>query len=93
MPQKKSTTTYMKGTQRRKVSKSSRIKLMPIRKAAKGAAEEGKQESLGRMSVKRLDSSEAAARAEPKAEKLTRLMRKGYRKGYRVKSTRGGSRR
>jgi hypothetical protein len=29
----------------------------------------------------------------PKAKALTRLMRKGYRKGYRVKSTRGGSRR
>ncbi len=28
----------------------------------------------------------------PKARKLTSLMRKGYRKGYRVKSTRGGRR-
>jgi hypothetical protein len=35
----------------------------------------------------------AAEGRTPKARKLTSLMRKGYRKGYRVKSTRGGSRR
>ena len=66
--------------------------------------EEGRQEFL-QDSAQRKIKRESRVKLMPirekgkgpgrttKARKLTSLMRKGYRKGYRVKSTRGGSRR
>lgn len=96
------------------IKEKGRVKLMPIRKPAKGrnlitkaglnpfkgsrrqlagAAEEGKQEALQDSAQRKVERESRSLGRTPKAKNLTRLMRKGYRKGYRVKSTRGGSRR
>lgn len=51
---------------------------------------------IEKKKFKRFEKKDLKGAAEegrtPKARKLTSLMRKGYRKGYRVKSTRGGRR-
>ena len=75
------------------IKKPNRPITLPIRKAAKGAAEEGKQERLQASAFRKIKRESRSLGRTPKAKNLTSLMRKGYRKGYRVKSTRGGSRR
>lgn len=52
-----------------------------------------KIEEKGRVKVMPIREKGKGPGRAHKARTLTRLMRKGYRKGYRVKSTRGGSRR
>jgi hypothetical protein len=65
------------------IKKESRAILLPIQKR--------EHKYFSKKPLKERSSSGEGR--TPKARKLTSLMRKGYRKGYRVKSTRGGSRR
>jgi hypothetical protein len=69
------------------IKTSNRAKLLPLIEKKKFKRFEKKDLKSGRQ------EGLASEGRTPKARKLTSLMRKGYRKGYRVKSTRGGSRR
>jgi hypothetical protein len=78
-----------------KQSYSSHVTTMPLIKKKKFKRfERMEHKELKSFSKKPLkERSSSSEGRTPKARKLTSLMRKGYRKGYRVKSTRGGSRR